>query len=79
MIMPSWLLTVLKGLAISRLKDWLAKNAIKWAAKIVVKNTENKWDDVAYDAIEAIIDNEPTEEINAHMNKLVKLFNDKDK
>jgi len=77
--MPAWLLTVLKGLAISRLKDWLAKNAIKWAAKIVVKNTENKWDDVAYDVIEAIIDNEPTEEINAHMNKLVKLFDDKDK
>ena len=77
--MPVWLLTVLKGLAISRIKDWLAKNAIKWAAKVIVKSTDNKWDDVAYDAIEAIIDNEPTEEINAHMNKLVKLFDDKDK
>lgn len=76
--MPVWLLTVLKGLAISRIKDWLAKNAIKWAAKVIVKSTDNKWDDVAYDAIEAIIDNEPTEEINVHMNKLVKLFDDKD-
>lgn len=74
--MPVWLLSILKGLAISRLKDWLAKNAIKWAAKVIVKSTDNKWDDVAYDAIEAIIDNEPTEEINAHMNKLVKLFDE---
>lgn len=75
--MPAWLLTVLKSLAVSRLKSWLAKNAIKWAAKALVNSTENKWDDVAYDAIEAIIDNEPTEEINAHMNKLIKLFDDK--
>lgn len=77
--MPVWLLNVLKGLAISRLKDWIAANAFKWAAKILVNSTENQWDDSLYDVAEAIIDNEPTEEINAHMNKLVKLFDDKDK
>tara|TARA_R110000851_G_scaffold199396_2_gene350437 strand:- start:207 stop:572 length:366 start_codon:yes stop_codon:yes gene_type:complete len=76
--MPVWLLTVLKGLAISRIKDWLAANAFKWAAKILVKSTENQWDDGMYDVIEAIIDNEPTEEINDHMTKLVKLFDDKE-
>jgi len=74
--MPAWLITILKGIAVSKLRDWLAKNAIKWAAKIIVRSTSNKWDDVAYDAIESIIDGEPTEEINAHMNKLVKMFDD---
>lgn len=74
--MPAWLLTILKGIAVSKLRDWLAKNALKWAAKIIVRSTRNKWDDVAYDAIESIIDGEPTEEINAHMNKLVKMFDD---
>lgn len=77
--MPAWLLTVLKGIAITRLRDWLAKNAVKWAAKIIVRSTKNKWDDVAYDAIEAIIDGQPTEEINQHLNKLVKLFDDASK
>jgi len=66
----------LKGIAVSKLRDWLAKNALKWAAKIIVRSTRNKWDDAAYDAIESIIDGEPTEEINAHMNKLVKMFDD---
>jgi len=74
--MPAWILTILKGIAVSKLRDWLAKNALKWAAKIIVRSTRNKWDDVAYDAIESIIDGEPTEEINAHMNKLVKMFDD---
>ena len=74
--MPVWLLTVLKGIAISKLKDWLAKNALKWGAKIIVKSTENKWDDTVYDVIESIIDGEPSEEISAHMNKLVKMFDD---
>jgi len=74
--MPAWLITILKGIAVSKLRDWLAKNALKWAAKIIVRSTRNKWDDVAYDAIESIIDGEPTEEINAHMNKLVKMFDD---
>jgi len=77
--MPAWLLTVLKGIAITRLRDWLAKNAVKWAAKIIVRSTKNKWDDVAYDVIEAIIDGQPTEEINQHLNKLVKLFDDASK
>lgn len=77
--MPAWLLTFLKGLAISRIRDWLGKNAIKWGAKIIVKSTDNQWDDGVYDVVEAIVDNEPTEEINKHMAKLVKLFDDKDK
>lgn len=74
--MPVWLLTLLKGIAISKLKDWLAKNALKWGAKIIVKSTDNKWDDSVYDVVEAIIDGEPTEEINTHMNKLIKMFDD---
>lgn len=74
--MPVWLLTILKGIAISKLKDWLAKNALKWGAKIIVKSTNNKWDDTVFDVIESIIDGEPDEEINAHMNKLVKMFDD---
>ena len=74
--MPVWLLGILKGLAVSKLQDWLAKNALKWGAKIMVKSTDNQWDDTVFDIVESIIDGEPTEEINAHMNKLVKLFDD---
>lgn len=74
--MPVWLLTILKGIAISKLKDWLAKNALKWGAKIIVKSTANKWDDSVYDVIESITDGEPSEEINTHMNKLIKMFDD---
>ena len=76
--MPVWLLTLLKGIAISKLKDWLAKNALKWGAKIIVKSTDNKWDDTVFDVIESIIDGEPSEEINSHMNKLIKMFDDAD-
>jgi hypothetical protein len=76
--MPAWVLTILKGVAVARLRDWLAKNAIKWLSKVIVRSTQNKWDDCAYDVIEAIIDGKPSEEINTHMNKLVKLFDESD-
>lgn len=74
--MPAWLLTVLKGIAISKLKDWLAKNALRWGARIIVKSSKNEWDNTVLDVVESIIDGKPSEEINAHMNKLVKMFDD---
>lgn len=74
--MPAWLLTVLKGIAISKLRDWLAKNALRWGARIIVKSSKNEWDNTVLDVVESIIDGKPSEEINAHMNKLVKMFDD---
>jgi hypothetical protein len=74
--MPVWVLTILKGIAVSKLRDWLAENALRWGAKILVKSTSNEWDDTIYDVATSIIDGEPTEEINAHMNKLVKMFDE---
>ena len=74
--MPAWLLTVLKGIAISKLKDWLAKNALRWGARIIVKSSKNEWDNTVLDVVESIIDGKPSEEINAHMSKLVKMFDD---
>lgn len=76
--MQVWLLNFLKGLAISRLRDWLAKNAFRWGAKAYVNSSKNGWDNVLYDVTTAIIDGEPSEEINAHMNKLIKMFDDAD-
>jgi hypothetical protein len=73
--MPVWLMVILKSLAISRLKDWLAKNALRWGAKIVVQSSKNQWDNEVYDVVTAIIDNEPSKEINKQMKKLIEVIN----
>jgi hypothetical protein len=73
--MPVWLMVILKSLAISRLKDWLAKNALRWGAKIVVQSSKNQWDNEVYDVVTAIIDNEPSKEINKQMKQLIEVIN----
>jgi hypothetical protein len=77
--MPAWLLIVLKSIAVSRLKDWLAKNALRWGAKIVVESSKNQWDNEVYDVVVAIVDNEPTAEIRKQMNDIVKLIDESSK
>jgi hypothetical protein len=72
--MPAWLLIILKSLAVSRLKDWLAKNALRWGAKIVVESSKNQWDNEVYDVVIAIIDNEPTAAVRKQMNDIVKMI-----
>jgi hypothetical protein len=77
--MPVWLMVILKSLAISRLKDWLAKNALRWGAKIVVQSSKNQWDNEVYDVVTAIIDNEPSKEINKQMKQLIEVINKSNK